>query len=63
MSHMLVNNNVLNSELQALVPEASNTLGDWLIERVIEWLSTQFFSMASSAMETAEETKFGTMVA
>ena len=46
------------SEAQASVPVASNKMGEWLIE----WLSMQFFSWASSAVEAVKETKFGTNV-
>jgi len=41
----------------ASVPGASNKLGDW----VIDWVR-DFSSLASSAMETVTETKFGTKV-
>ena len=50
------------SESKALVPSASNKLGEWLSDWVIDWVRS-FSPLASLAMEAAKETKFGTKVA
>jgi len=50
------------SEAKASVPAASNKLGDWVTDWVIDQVR-DFSPWASSAMKAAKEMKFGIKVA
>ena len=58
MTNVCISNYCFYKYSFGFLPGASNKLGEWLSD----WVSLRDFLYASSAMEAAKETKFGTKI-